>query len=79
MIQDLIDSPNEDNGKSADGKSVLDYVSGFSLVDIENAVFKTKSLMGLKEYLKKYYPSGSGGRNYSPSDLDKLFNYWINL
>lgn len=79
LIQDLIDSPNEDNGKSADGKSVLDYVSGFSLVDIENAVFKTKSLMGLKEYLKKYYPSGSGGRNYSPSDLDKLFNYWINL
>ncbi|MCQ2078233.1 MAG: hypothetical protein MJZ20_14605 [Bacteroidaceae bacterium] len=46
MIQNLIDSPNEDNGKSADGKSVLDYVSGFSLVDIENAVFKTKSLMG---------------------------------
>jgi len=49
------------------------------MIDIEKAIFATKSLNELKNYLKKNYPSGKNGRSYTNGDLDKLFDYWINI
>ena len=75
LIPDLIDN----DGKTADGKKNIDKVKGFSMIDIEKAIFATKSLNELKNYLKKNYPSGKNGRSYTNGDLDKLFDYWINI
>ena len=75
ILPDLMDS----DASTADGKKNIDKVKGFSVVDLEKAIFATKNLDELKKYLKKNYPSGKGGRKYTNSDLDKLFDYWQNL
>ncbi len=28
---------------------------------------------------KNNYPSGKSGRSYTHTDLDKLFDYWLNI
>ena len=60
------------------GKNI-DRVKGFSMVDIEKAIFATKSLNEMKNNIKNNYPSGKSGRSYTHTDLDKLFDYWLNI
>lgn len=75
LVPDLVD----DDSYTVDGMSKKDKVSGFSIVDVEKAFFKTKSFSKLKTYLKEKYPSGKNGRKYTSSDLDALFNYWTSM
>ncbi len=75
IIPDLMD----DDSRTADGKKNIDRVKGFSMVDIEKAIFATKSLNEMKNYIKNNYPSGKSGRSYTHTDLDKLFDYWLNI
>ena len=75
LVQDLIDS----DINTADGKKNIDKVQGFSIIDIEKAFFATKSLSDLKKYVKKNLPSGTKNRKYTESNLDKLFDYWMDL
>lgn len=75
LIQDLMDSDN----LSANKDKKIDYVKGFTIKQIETAFFNSKSLSKLKDYIKTNYPSGENGVSYTKSNLDKLFDYWINL
>lgn len=75
LVDDLID----DKIETADGAKKIDKVSGFTIKEIETAFFNSKSWDALKSYIKKNYPSGKNGRNYTNGDLDKLFDYWKKL
>lgn len=75
LVEDLID----DNSYTSDYKSYIDKVGGFSIAQIENATFNSKSLPAMKEFLKRNYPSGKNGITYSSQDLNALFNYWIEM
>ena len=75
IVADLMDATT----KTADMKKNIDNVSGFTINQIETAFFNSNSMDAMKAYLKEKYPSGKDGRKYTSSDMDKLFNYWINL
>ena len=46
------------------------------MIDIEKAIFATKSLNELKSYILKNLPSGKGGRSYTEKKLKALFDHW---
>ena len=78
ILEDLQDSDNVYKPKGEDFVVVKgDAVQGFNIVDLEKAIFATSSLGELKTYLKKHYPSGSGGRKYTTTAIDNLFKYWM--
>ena len=78
LIQDLIDGnlmyARDYIKKTPDG----DQVSGFTINQIEKAFYKSYSWDGLKENLKKDYPSGKDGRSYTATAMDNLFKHWSN-
>lgn len=75
LVADLID----DTKSTADLKRGIDNVSGFNIKDVETAFFNSNSMSSLKKYLKEKFPSGKGGRKYTDSDMDELFEYWEKL
>jgi len=76
IIMDLIDS-DEFFQKLKNGDEISgDKVSGFRIAELEKAVFKSHTLSDLKQHLLKDYPSGKGGRSYSKSAMNELFDYW---
>ncbi len=78
LIEDLIDNNSTyayDNKKRTPSG---DQVSGFTINQIENAFYKSYSWDGLKDNLKKDYPSGKDGRKYTETALNNLFKHWSN-
>ncbi|HHX60977.1 MAG TPA: hypothetical protein GX707_09750, partial [Epulopiscium sp.] len=73
LVQDLVDANND----CADGFGTgSDKVSGFKIVDLENAFYASRNLDELKSYIIKNLKSGENGRSYTEKNLNMLFDYW---
>lgn len=74
IFQDLVDS----DGKIAKS-NINETVSGFTVPQLEKALFQVKSLNAFMLKLQNLYPSKETGPHYSENSLKNLFNYWNNL
>ena len=75
IFDDLMDDASYYFAKDNGPKKYGEFVSGFSIIELENSVFNSSSLDDMKQYLKKTY-SPSAKRKYSEKYLDNLFEYW---
>lgn len=71
IVQDLID----DEGAIA-GYGGNEKVSGFKIIDVENAFFASKNLDEVRSYILDKLPSGKDGRSYTKTNLKNLFEFW---
>lgn len=74
LIQDLVDNDN----KYASG-IYGDFVSGYTVPQIEATLLKVISWDDLKAKLKKDYPSEASGHLYTKESMDALFKYWAEI
>lgn len=73
IVKDLMDN----NPKVEWSCTKLDRVSGFNIVNIEEAFFQNQDFSSMKKYLIKNNPPGKNGVNkYSSTDMDNLFKCW---
>ncbi|KMQ49530.1 hypothetical protein CHISP_3566 [Chitinispirillum alkaliphilum] len=84
IVEDLIDtdiSYASRGGGFAPGnlRNKTERVSGFTIKQIENALFKSNTWNQFRDNLKADYPSRSGGPRYTEREIDNLFANWGNI
>ena len=67
VVEDMID----DDGHKANNESIPEYVSGYTIQEVENAVYGAWTYAMWKNYLNSQYPN-----NTTRIYLDDLFDIW---
>lgn len=69
LVEDLMGTNSSSNCKE-------NSVYGFSVVDIEESFFQSKTFNAQKNYLKTHNASGQNGAHYNNYDLDSIYDCW---